>query len=375
MKPISKSRTASCFAQSNVCSIIGREFIFIGSLLFSLMVLTIAPAAFALHSGPVMPVNSTCEQTPQLDHPHVLIKSRTFRALIFLPDSEHGYYRASRFDWSGVIGCGVYKGHSYWGQWFGQYDPLLNDSITGPVEEFRSPEGGQGYDAAKPGGLFVKIGVGVLRKVSDTPYQFGYTYPLVDPGKWTVKSSSRKVRFEQTLSSPTGVRYRYVKVLSVSRDGSQLTLHHTLTNLGEHPMVTDVYDHDFFMLDGRPTGPGFSVNPGFAPVLQDSLAPYALLKNGTIVYQQALPAHGSAATYITGFDPNASGYRIRVEDTVSKTGIEQTADRPMEKFYLWSIRSTVAPEAYIHLEIPPGKSESWTIRYKLFAGALPSDDR
>ena len=92
--------------------------------------------------------------------------------------------------------------------------------------------------------------------------------------------------------------------------------------------MTDVYDHDFFMLGGRPTGPGFSINPGFTPELQDSLAPYALLKNGTIVYQQALPAHTSAATYMTGFDPNASGYRIRVEDTVSQTGIEQMADRP-----------------------------------------------
>jgi hypothetical protein len=371
MKPISKTRRVLNRLHSNVCLAFGLDSIFVGGLLFSLMVLIAPSTVFASHSVTDAPVIFTCEQTSQLDHPHVFLKSHNFRAIIFPPDSERGYYRASRFDWSGVIGCAVYKGHSYWGQWFGQYDPMVNDSITGPVEEFRSPEGGQGYNTAKPGGLFVKIGVGVLRKVSDTPYQFGYTYPLVDSGTWIVKSNSRNVRFEQMLSSPTGVRYRYVKRLSVSRDGSQLTLHHTLTNMGENPIVTDVYDHDFFMLDGRPTGPGFSVNPGFAPVLQDSLAPYAMLKNGAIVYQQALPSHGSAATYITGFDPDASGYRIRVEDTVSQTGVEQTADRPMEKFYLWSIRTTVAPEAYIHLAIQPGKSESWTIRYKLFAGALP----
>jgi hypothetical protein len=317
----------------------------------------------------------SCEPGEGLDFPHVSLKSHNFLGIVFLPNAEHGFYRASRFDWSGVIGCASYKGHTYWGQWFGKYDPLVNDSITGPVEEFRSPDGAQGYSEAKPGGLFVKIGVGVLRKPSDTPYQFGYTYPLVDPGTWTVKSSRRKVRFEQTLASPTGVSYRYVKVLSVSRDGSQLTLHHTLTNLGVKPLVTDVYDHDFFMLDGRPTGPGFSVQTGFTPVLQDSLAPYATLRNGSIVYQKALPAHGSAATYITGFDPHASGYRIRVQDTVSLTGVEQTADRPIAKFYLWSIRTTVAPEAYIHLDIAPGKSESWTIRYKFFAGKLPADGR
>jgi hypothetical protein len=292
--------------------------------------------------------------------------------LVFLPNAKDGYYRASRFDWSGVVGCATYQGHTYWGQWFDRYDPLVNDSITGPVDEFRSPEGAQGYNAAKPGGVFVKIGVGVLRKLTNAPYQFGETYPLVDPGQWRVHGGKRSVRFEQTLDAPTGVRYRYVKVLSVSRDGSTVTLRQTLQNRGARPLVTDVYDHDFFMLDGRPTGPGFSVRTSFPPVLEDSMAPYATLQNGSIVYQQPLPAHGSAATYITGYDPHATGYSIEVADAVSRTAIVQTGDRSIEKFYLWSIRTTVAPEAYIHLDVAPGKSEHWTIRYKLYANQLPA---
>ncbi len=375
MKRISKFDTPSLVARPRICFASKLSpYSACGIALLSVAT-AIAQPSQSSGSNSSDPVDAACAHTPGLDHPHISIHSHNFRSVIFLPDPENGYYRASRFDWSGIIGCANYKGHTYWGRWFGKYDPLVNDSITGPVEEFRSPEGAQGYSAAAPGGLFVKIGVGVLRKAGDTPYQFGYTYPLVDPGKWTVKSSSRKVRFEQTLASPTGVRYRYVKVLSVSRDGSRLTLHHTLTNLGAKPIVTDVYDHDFFMLDGRPTGPGFSVQTGFQPVLQDSLAPYAALENGSIVYQKPLPAHGSAATYITGFDPHASGYRIRVQDTVSRTGIEQTADRPIANFYLWSIRTTVAPEAYIHLDIAPAKSASWTIHYKFFAGKLPSAGR
>ena len=205
MKPISKSQGALCCTRSQTCvSEVAVVFVSAAGCLFYLWFLVTTATAPALNSAPVPLPDSTCKQTAQLDHPHVFLKSHNFRALIFLPDSEHGYYRASRFDWSGVIGCAVYKEHSYWGQWFGQYDPMVNDSITGPVEEFRSPEGAQGYMAAKPGGLFVKIGVGVLRKKSDDLYQFGYTYPLVDPGKWTVRSSSRKVRFQQALSSPTG---------------------------------------------------------------------------------------------------------------------------------------------------------------------------
>ena len=41
-------------------------------------------------------------------------------------------------------------------------------AITGPAEEFVQP---QGFDSAKVGETFVKIGVGVLRKADDSPVQ------------------------------------------------------------------------------------------------------------------------------------------------------------------------------------------------------------
>ena len=50
----------------------------------------------------------------------------------------------------------------------------------------------------KPGGLFVKLGVGVLRKKDDSPYKFMYTYPLVDGGKWTVHAKPPRGIFPAT---------------------------------------------------------------------------------------------------------------------------------------------------------------------------------
>lgn len=315
----------------------------------------------ALHAVP-------CDNIPNLDHPHVLLASGGFRAVVFLPDTANGYYRAARFDWSGVIGCASYQGHTYWGQWFTHYDPQINDSVTGPVEEFRPADGAQGYDAAKAGGLFVKIGVGLLRKVSDTPYNFGFAYPIVDTGHWKVHARHRSIVFEQTLKSSTGVRYRYRKILSVNRDGSVLTLRHELKNLASAPLITDVYDHDFFMLDSQPTGPGFSVRLAFAPTLQDSLAPYAALKGNSVVYEKKLAPRETAASYITGYGSGASDFPIIVADSGTGAAVEQTADRPIERFYLWSIRTTVAPEAYLHIEVPGGGTQSWTIRYRFQPG-------
>ena len=85
------------------------------------------------------------------DFPHAEISNREIRAKLLLPNADTGYYRGSRFDWSGVIESLTYKGHSYFGKWFAHYSPTQHDAIMGPVEEFRSEDGALGYAEAKPG--------------------------------------------------------------------------------------------------------------------------------------------------------------------------------------------------------------------------------
>ena len=95
-------------------------------------------------------------------------------AKLYLPNEKSGFYRGTRFDWSGVIHSLTFDGHDYYGPWFTKTDPSVHDfvyagaditagpcsAITGPVDEFKP----LGWDEAKPGGTFVKIGVGALRK-------------------------------------------------------------------------------------------------------------------------------------------------------------------------------------------------------------------
>lgn len=114
-----------------------------------------------------LPVGLVAASIPQAE-----ISNGTVRALLYLPDAQDGYYRGTRFDWAGVIAHLEYAGHNYAGQWFPKYDPKLHDAIMGPAEEFRTEDAALNYDAAKPGGTFVKIGVGVLRKPDDKPYVF-----------------------------------------------------------------------------------------------------------------------------------------------------------------------------------------------------------
>src|SRR4051795_7855528 len=80
------------------------------------------------------------------DYPQAEISNSVVRAKLNLPDAENGYYRATRFDWSGQIASLEWQGHSYFGQWFDRYDPKLHDAILGPVEEFLTKGIGLGYN-------------------------------------------------------------------------------------------------------------------------------------------------------------------------------------------------------------------------------------
>src|ERR1700757_1857012 len=54
----------------------------------------------------------------QSGFPKARISNGAVQAVVYLPDAKDGYYRASRFDWAGVVPCLTYKDHSYFGVWF-----------------------------------------------------------------------------------------------------------------------------------------------------------------------------------------------------------------------------------------------------------------
>jgi hypothetical protein len=341
-------------------------------------------AAFAMACAAAAETVSDCAEVPHGDHPKALLTNGKLDALVFLPDAKNGYYRSTRFDWSGVVGCVSLNGHKFFGEWFTEYDPLKNDSITGPVEEFRTDDGSMGHNAprpgelsvrpgaigyqeAKPGETFLKPGVGVLRKVDDSPYQFGGTYPIVDAGTWTVKVRKRSVRFRQVLRGPEGYAYVYEKTLMLNKNESVMTLQHSLKNTGKKTIETYVYDHDFFMLDGKPTGPGMVVHFKFEPKLQGEIGAAAKIEGRDLVYVDALAPRKGVAGYLTGYSDDIRDYDFTVEDTRSKVGVQQTSDHPLARLYFWSTQKTICPEGYISLKVAPGETSRWTLRYRFFA--------
>src|SRR5882724_7542177 len=186
----------------------------------------------------VMIAGCVAAQPPQAE-----ISNAKVKAKLYLPDAERGYYRATRFDWSGIVASLQAGGHEYFGVWFPRYNPKTNDAITGPVEEFLAS---QGYEEAKPGETFVRIGVGALKKPDERAYrQFG-TYEIVDPGKWTVKQGPGWIEFTQELSDTAGYAYVYRKRVSLTAGKTEMVLEHSLKNTGKKIIASNVYNHNFY---------------------------------------------------------------------------------------------------------------------------------
>lgn len=291
------------------------------------------------------------------DFPSATITSGKLTARLYLPDAQNGYYRGTRFDWSGQIGSLKSANHEYFGQWFDRYDPKLHDSIQGPVEEFSEV----GYEEAKPGDLFLRVGVGMVRKPEDKPYERFRTYDIVDGGTWTVKKGKSSIRFTQTLQGQ-GYGYRYTKTVRLKGQG--MVIEHELKNTGQKPLALNQYNHQFFMLDGKTTGPQVEVKFPFA--LKAKRAPSSELsqiEGGDIRYRRELVKGESVFGTFEGFGNTAADYDIRVARKDTGAAVRVQGDRPIEQLVFWSIRTTVCPEPYVRVDTAPGAKTKWAYRY------------
>lgn len=309
------------------------------------------------------------------EHPQAEISNGAVRAGVYLPNAQNGYYRGTRFDWSGMIHSLIYKGHDYYGPWYDQTDPAVHDFVyrngaivagacswaTGPAEEF----GEIGYGEAAPGGTFVKIGIGRLRKPDGAAYDPYRLYEIADGGKWTVHRSAGEIEFVQEVGGPGDYAYVYRKVVRLATDAPRMTIEHHLKNTGRKAIAANAYIHNFLVLQ-KPPGPGLTITFPFritSPPLKGDLA---RIEGNRIAYLETLTGEDKVQTAIEGFGATAADYAITVESRNAGMGVRIKGDRPLAKASLWSIRSNVSVEPFVAVSAEPGKEFDWKIEYEYF---------
>ena len=357
------------------------------SISFVVYVLSIA---FAAKVNAQVPGNIAPRVFSTANFPSTTISNGMIQAKVFLPDVKKGFYRATRFDWSGIVSHFIYKGHDFYEPWFYKIDYAATErgkpnydfgydeggvvsapftAMTGPGEEFNTNRGALGYDEAKVGGTFIKIGVGVLRKPDDTRYDHSRSYEVVDHGKWTIKKTRSSVTFTQVLSdSSSGYGYVYTKKLTLVPGQPVMTIEHLLKNTGKKAIDTTVYNHNMFTLDNTPPGPGLVIKFPFN--IKTSRAPdpnFAVVDGQELRYIKTLTGNDRVTSNITGFGPTAADYDWTEENEKIGAGVHIQGDHPFSNIALWSIRTVMAIEPYNSFHIDPGADAEWTLRYTFFA--------
>ena len=303
---------------------------------------------------------------PAQDYPKAEISNGLIHAELMLPDPQKGSYRGTRFDWSGVISSLQFGGHEYFGRWYEHHDPKIHDAITGPVEAFQTNDKGLGYDEAKAGGTFVRIGIGTLRKPDEKDYRPYDTYEIVDPGKWTIREHKDRIEFTQQLKSEQGYAYIYRKTVRLVKGKPELLLEHSLKNTGGKVIETNQYNHNFFVIDHEAVGPDVVAKFVFTPVPTRGFNNRAEVHGQEIVFPNALVGKNGVFSELTGAKNDVEDYDFRVENVKTGAGVHITSDQKLEKVNFWAIKTVAAVEPYVLLKIEPGHETKWMVRYDFY---------
>lgn len=306
-------------------------------------------------------VDCYAQKVPQIEINNGLIK-----AGIYPPDITNGYYRATRFDWSGVIPYLEHDGHSYFGKWFKNYDPEVHESVMGPVEEFTQ----LGYEEAAIGESFLKIGVGMLVKPKETTYNNFKLYEISDHGIWKIKKKANEVILQHHLKD-VKYSYKYEKRISLSKGNAELMLSHQFTNTGSTSIDTQVYNHNFFLIDSLEIGPGYVVKLPFdiqAEGRVKGVGKFAEIDKKEIRFIEKLQEGNQVyIEYIRGYSKDSKTYTIHIENRKTRAGVKIHSNRPLSKLSFWSAYKTLCPEPFIKIKADPGETISWETTYTFYS--------
>jgi hypothetical protein len=295
--------------------------------------------------------------------PQHTLSNGALKLTIYLPDAEKGYYRGTRFDWSGLIGQAEYKGHTFFGSWKATHDPTNAEDADGTAEEF-GIAGPLGYADAKVGDPFVKIGVGVLEKPQEKGYNFMGRYKFLQTGTWKIKTEKELIEFRQELKAPRDYAYQYVKRIALLPDG--FIISHQLKNTGTKDIATEQYCHNFVMLDNKPVGPEYRLQFAFEPRAKRPMDSATLLGK-RLAFSREVKDGEALFSELEGSKATEQDNEVVVEHQEAGIALKISGDAPLAHFNFFAVRRSVCPEPFIKVELAPGREMEWTTRYAFTA--------
>lgn len=267
-----------------------------------------------------------------------------------LLDFSRDCYHGQRFDNTGII-------RQIWKKLpggekisFGSVESLIPGQGTGGLglaNEF-GIDGGVGYEEAEPGALFLKIGVGWLKRPDEKNYQFGRVYEVEEEGRTEVIPSAEEIFISWRSGEKNGYACAYTKRISL--EGECLRINYSMENTGKKPFSTTEYAHNFVNLDGIPYSSDYHLevsDPGLTKKYQGHFVDASHFAS-----YMSMPPEESA---------KLRGWKLSYPQR--GIGMSEKVDFQPCKFAVWAMEHVVSCELFISLEMRPGESASWARLY------------
>lgn len=297
-----------------------------------------------------------------VDYPSLILENEKLRVFIYLPDARNGYYRGTRFDWSGIIERVEYAGHRFYAPLHQIHDPETHDAVSGPAEEFAMYHP-MGFDEAAKGESFVKIGVGLLAKNAGSEYQFHEKYRIIRAGEWDIDHGDDWISFHQDFRGERGWAYRYSKTIRLLPGLAELVIEHRLENSGERVIDISNYNHNFTIIDDQAYGPDYSVEFAFATGQAQPMKEFAWFRDNRIEVDKPLGENALWLQVYAGDGP-AELNTATIRNNKSGAAVKFQGDSPITRMVFWAVEAAVSAEPFIAIHLTPGQVQQWTSHYQ-----------
>lgn len=270
-------------------------------------------------------------------------------------------YARTRFDWTGFITQVTLDGaHTF----CVPESPRPGEGTggIGLCNEFGS-SAPVGYDDARPGDYFPKIGIGLLKRIDDSEYSPFCKYPL-QPFPIGVETARSSVTFTVDPVPVRGYAVRFVKV--VTADGDRVLVDYTLENVGEKRIVTQEYNHNFVGIDDTPFGTDYELKFAFDPVPDSE--PAAFKVDGSAITWPAPPKKAYCHA-LKGFEGKRTPF-WELKLRTSGLAMREQPSFDWARCIFFGTPHLASTEVFVDIAIDPGDSQQWRREYS-FSVARP----
>jgi hypothetical protein len=220
-----------------------------------------------------------------------------------------------------------------------------------------------GYNECKVGGSFPKIGVGLLLKEDDLPYDFSRTYSI-DSFKINWQKSADSISFYCQNKAPDSA-FNLEKKISLTENG--FVIDYFLENVGCAKMATTEYVHNFLAPSGgvissdtllafadEVNRKSFStgLNARFLKIQNRNELVFSAVGDEDIFFDQLIST-------------TVKGEAWELYKRKEKLSLSETVDFVPLKINLWGRSHVISPEVFKTIDLKMGLSDRWSREFKV----------